>query len=82
MYNIVLVERAEKFLDKLNNKDIERILRALERLRIRPETYLIRLVGDKAYKFRFGEYRLIIDLKKKDLVILVVKIGHRKKIYD
>ena len=82
MYNIVLVERAEKFLDKLNNKDRERILRALERVRIRPETYLIRLVGDKGYKFRVGDYRLIIDLKKKELIVLVVKIGHRKKVYD
>jgi len=81
MYEIILSKSVEKFLDKLNNKDKERIILALEKLRIRPESYLTRLVGEKSYKFRIGDYRLIIDLNKNQLQVLIVKIGHRRNIY-
>ena len=82
MYEILLVKKVEKFLDKLEPADQERILLALEKLRMRPEAYLVRLVGERSYKFRVGDYRLIIDLDKGNLVVLVVKIGHRRNIYE
>ena len=81
MYEIILDKKAEKFLDKLSSKEKERIVRALEKLRFRPESYLKRLVGENSYKFRIGDYRAIIDIYKNKLIVLVLKIGHRKKIY-
>ncbi|MEA3515233.1 MAG: type II toxin-antitoxin system RelE/ParE family toxin [Nanoarchaeota archaeon] len=81
MYEIIISKKVERFLDKLNSKERERIIFALEKLRIRPEAYLKRLVGETSYKFRVGNYRLIIDLNKNYLQVLVVKIGHRKNIY-
>jgi len=82
MYEIILSRNVEKYLDKLNSKDRERIINSLEKLRIRPEHFLVRLVGEKSYKFRVGEYRLIVDLNKNQLLVLVIKIGHRKNIYN
>ena len=81
MYDIILAKSVEKFLDKLDAKDRERIIIALQKLRIRPESYLKRLVGEKSYKFRVGNYSLIIDLNKNQLLILVISIGHRRNIY-
>ncbi len=81
MYDIILAKSVEKYLDKLDAKDRERIIIALRKLRIRPESYLKRLVGEKSYKFRVGNYRLIIDLNKNQLLILVINIGHRRNIY-
>lgn len=81
MYEIILSKRVEKFLDKLNLQDRNRIILSLEKLRIRPESYLKRLVGDKSYKFRVGDYRLIVDIENDKLMVLVVDICHRKKIY-
>jgi len=81
VYEIILAKRVEKYLDKLNSKDRERIVLALEKLRIRPEAYLKRLVGDKSYKFRVGDYRLIVDLENDKLLVLVIDTGHRKNIY-
>jgi len=81
MYEIILAKSVEKFLDKLDSKERERIILALDKLRIRPEAYIKRLVGEKLYKFRVGNYRLIIDLNKNQLLILVVKMGHRRNIY-
>ncbi len=81
MYDIILSKRVKKFLDKLNSKDRERIIYSLEKLSIRPRSYLKRLVGEKSYKFRVGDYRIIVDLEKDKLLILVIDIGHRKNIY-
>ena len=81
VYEVLLSKRVERFLDKLNPKDRERIILSLDKLRIRPESYLKRLVGEKSYKFRVGDYRLIIDLENDKLLVLVVDIGHRKNIY-
>ena len=81
MHELILAKNVEKYLDKLNSKDRERIINSLDKLRIRPEHFLVRLVGDKSYKFRVGNYRLIIDLNKDKLVVLVVEIGHRRNIY-
>ncbi len=81
MYKIVFVKKAKKALDKLEFGDKERIVNALDRIVVRPEAFLVRLVGDKLYKFRVGDYRLIIDLINDELIILVVKIGHRKNVY-
>ena len=81
MYEIILAKSVEKYLDKLNSKDRERIIISLEKLRIRPEHYLVRLVGEKSYKFRVGNYRLIVDLDNNKLSVLVINIGHRRNIY-
>ncbi|HDP73454.1 MAG TPA: type II toxin-antitoxin system RelE/ParE family toxin [Candidatus Woesearchaeota archaeon] len=81
VYEIILAKSAEKYLDKLNAKDRERIILALEKLRFRPEAYLVRLVGENCYKLRVGPYRIIVDLDKNLLAVLVIKIGHRKNIY-
>ena len=36
----------------------ERILNALERIKLRPEIYITKLVGESAYKFRVGDLGL------------------------
>ena len=82
MYEIIFSEKAEKQLKKLE-KDIQsRIISVLERIRIRPESYIERLVGEQVYKLRVGDYRVIMDLDKNRLIILILKVGHRKNVYD
>ena len=33
------------------------------------------------WKYRIGDYRIIADIQDKVLVILVVRIGHRREVY-
>ena len=82
MYQVILSDKAEKQLAKLERPLQERIVAALERIRIRPEAYITKLVGEQLYKFRVGDYRIIIDIDQGLLRILVVKIAHRKNVYD
>jgi len=80
-YEIIFTDTSLKQFKKLEKNVQERIIKALERIRIRPEVHVKKLVGDLGYRLRVGEYRVIIDIYKDKLVILIIKIGHRKNIY-
>ena len=81
MYEIIWSATAKKELGKLEKNIQIRISASIERIRIRPEAYVTKLVGDDSYRLRVGNYRVIMDLDKGRLLILVIKVGHRKEIY-
>jgi mRNA interferase RelE/StbE len=81
-YEIVFSDKALRQLKKLEKNVQERIIAVLERIRVRPETYVTKLVGDPGYKLRVGDYRVIMDIDNKIIKILILKVGHRKNIYD
>ncbi len=80
-YEILFSDKALKQLKKMERHVQERIIAAMERVRIKPEKYVTKLVGDPSYKLRVGDYRIIMDIDSKKLQVLVLKIGHRKNIY-
>jgi len=80
-YEIVFTDTSKKHFKKLDRDIQERIIKALERIRIRPEAHVKKLVGDPGYRLRVGDYRVILDIYNDELIILVIKIGHRKNIY-
>jgi mRNA interferase RelE/StbE len=81
-YEIFFSDSALTQLKKLEHSIQERIIKSLERIRIRPEAYVTKLVGDPGYRLRVGDYRVIMDIDKEKLHILIIKIGHRKNIYQ
>ncbi|MDG6218826.1 MAG: type II toxin-antitoxin system RelE/ParE family toxin [Candidatus Thermoplasmatota archaeon] len=81
-YEVVFTDTSKKQFNKLEKDVQERIINALERIRIRPESYVKKIIGDPGYKLRVGDYRIILDIEKSELIILVIKIGHRKNIYE
>jgi len=81
-FEIVVTELAYKQLKKFDKKVQMRIIKALERVRIRPDAFITKLVGVPGYKLRVGEYRVLLDIDQGKLLILVLKIGHRRNIYD
>jgi len=81
MYSIEFSKKAYSQLTKLSKDSQERILSKLERIRIRPHHFVEKIVGDSGYKLRIGDYRLILDIYENSLIILVLKLGHRKNIY-
>ena len=81
MYSLIYSKKAEKQLEKLDKEIRNRIIYSLERLKIRPEAYVEKLVGDLGYKFRVGNYRILVDIDKGKLIVLIIKIGHRINLY-
>ena len=80
-YEITFTDTSRRQFRKLEKDVQERIIKVLERIRIRPENYVKKLVGDPGYRLRVGDYRVILDIYKSELIILVIKVGHRKNIY-
>jgi len=82
MYLVVLSKSAEKDLDKVDNKFKPHIFAALFDLRKDPYSGK-KLKGkfQDCYSLRVGIYRIIYRVYKRELEILVIRIGHRQGIY-
>jgi mRNA interferase RelE/StbE len=81
MYKIEFSLASEKQLYKLSKDMQVRIISSLERIRIRPYPHIKKLVGIPYFRLRVGDYRVILDIKNSEVVILVIEIGHRSSIY-
>lgn len=81
MYELEYTKRAKGQLEKFPKDLSERIIRSLERIRIRPFSFVKRLVGSRYFRLRVGDYRLILDIQQGKLVILVIEVGHRRNVY-
>lgn len=81
MYSLKYTDSALKQLKKFDKKINNRIISTLERCRIRPYAHVKKLVGNPYYRLRAGDYRIIVDIKNNELIILVIDVGHRKNIY-
>ena len=81
VYELSFTDTFKRQFVKLEKQLQQRIISALERVKIRPEHFTTLLVGSPYYKLRIGDYRIILDIKKDKLIILVMEVGHRKNIY-
>ena len=82
MYSIQIEKNAEAFLKKLEKKDAEIILNKIYSIRENPFRFLKRLQGEKLWRLRIGDYRAIVDVIVSMNKIIVLRIGHRKNVYD
>ena len=81
IYRIEYSSRAAKQIRKFEKALQRRVLATIERARVRPYEHFERLVGSQHYKLRIGDYRAIIGIYDRVMVILIIEIAHRKKVY-
>lgn len=74
--------REYKKLDKKNRLKINEIL---EMLQINPlgEALKIKKIQNKrnCYRIRTGDYRVIYSIQKNQLIVEIIRLGHRKDVY-
>lgn len=78
-------ERARKELRSLDAGIQRRILSYLrERTTENPRNFGKQLSGDKSglWRYRIEDFRMICRFHDEKLTVVVVAVGHRKKIYD
>lgn len=81
-YAVEFSKTAQKELAKLSPQTALRILRAIHKLAKNPRSDNVRpMVGSKAWRLRVGDYRVIYDIHNKKLVVLIIKVDHRRDIY-
>ncbi|RLB93816.1 MAG: type II toxin-antitoxin system RelE/ParE family toxin [Deltaproteobacteria bacterium] len=72
-----------KILKRFPKKDLVRIKKRIEELgQNLPEPNTTKMKGNNSFhKVRTGDYRIIYEIHDERVVLLVVKIGHRKDVY-
>ena len=86
-YNVELSESAERELGKLDALQAKRILKFLHQRVAKledPRSIGEALHGSRLgefWKYRVGDYRLICKIEDDRLIVLVLRVGHRKEIY-
>lgn len=82
-YKIIFTVSADKQLKKLAKTAQKLIVEKVKELNIsKPNNNVKKLVGvNDLYRLRIGDYRVIYQIRRNDLIILVLKVGHRKDIY-
>jgi len=84
-WNVELSESADRELAKLDPQDRKRILRFLHERVARlenPRSLGAALHGSKLgefWRYRVGDYRLISKIEDDCLLVLVLRVGHRKE---
>jgi mRNA interferase RelE/StbE len=82
-YSVELTHTAEKQLRRLAKRDRSRVVEAIRKLAEKPRPHGARkLQGyDDVYRIRVGHYRVVYEVFDDRIVVIVLKIGHRKDIY-
>ena len=81
-YKIQIPSSVIKQLKKIPERDRVRIIKAIDNLAIEalpPDTK--KLKGFDFYRIRAGDYRIVYSIEDKELVILIIKVAHRKDVY-
>ena len=82
-YRIKVQRSAAKALKKIPKPDRKRISKKIDSLAEKlPSPDTTKMKGNNPFhKVRVGDYRIVYEIQDDVLVILIVKVGHRKNIY-
>ncbi|MBP7250310.1 MAG: type II toxin-antitoxin system RelE/ParE family toxin [Selenomonas sp.] len=86
-YHVLFTAAAKKSLKKLDRHTaalilgwIRKNLEGCENPRLHGKGLTANRSGE--WRYRVGDYRLIADIQDRDVVILMLHIGHRREIYS
>ena len=81
-YNVVITKSAAKELEGVPTKDRRRLVARIWALAEDPRPPgSEKLAGDEKYRVRQGDYRILYQIADADLIVTVVRIGHRRDVY-
>ena len=73
-------KKLDKYTQKMIRGWIEKNLVEMEDPRVRGKAMTANMAGK--WRYRIGDYRLICNINDDTLVILALRIGHRREIYS
>jgi mRNA interferase RelE/StbE len=82
-YSVTLLREAQKTLDKMDVGLRGRMIRAIRLLEDDPRhPGAVKLAGpDDFYRVRVGDWRIVYAIRDRELVVIVLRIGHRREVY-
>jgi len=82
MFKVNWTEKSLWQLEKLQSLVSSRIIKKVNELTENPFSKIKRLKGIDSFSLRVGDYRTILDIDVKNKIIYVLRLGHRKNIYE
>ncbi len=81
-YSVSIKQSAAKALAKIAHEDQLRIIGAIDELKANPAAGGV-LKGEFSglRRIRVGNYRVVYEVNDQKLVVLVVRMGHRREVY-
>ena len=81
-YSLKIKQSAFKELKRLGKKDRNRIVEAVDQLAEQPHAGKLLKGGFSGLRrIRIGSYRIIYEINEGEVLILVLRIAHRKEVY-
>jgi len=82
-YKVSIKRSAVKEIEAIpQKKERQRIIRRIGQLAEDPRPPgSKKLSGNDKYRLRQGSYRIVYSIEDKELIVIVVKVGHRKDVY-
>jgi mRNA interferase RelE/StbE len=81
-YRLLIKPSAARELEGIRKKDRQRLVARLQRLSSDPRpSGCEKLSGGDLFRIRQGNYRVLYSIGDEELVILVIRIGHRREVY-
>ena len=83
LFSIQFTPRAQRDFSALDRAVQQRLRRYIDRLAENPfPASAKRLHAEEPFhRIRVGDYRVIYQVERQQLVVIIVKIGHRKDVY-
>ena len=81
-FEVIFKRSVAKDLRQIPKKDVAKILKRIEALRAEPRPPGVeKLSGQEKYRIRQGVFRILYEIRNNELIVVVVKIGHRRDVY-
>jgi len=82
-YTVRLDPRTRKALDRLPGDIHGRVIRRLRTLEDEPRPPGVeKLSGmEDLYRVRVGDWRIVYAIRDRELVVIVIRVGHRREVY-
>lgn len=84
-YKVVYLDQVEKDLKRLDKPIARKIIERVENYLARdPEKLGKALTGDFQgyWRYRWSDYRVIYKISRQEVLIVVLRIAHRKDVYE
>ncbi len=81
VWEVIWSEKSVKQLEKIDKKNAQKIYDSVLDCAKDPFRAVLRLINSPFFRLRVGNYRAILDLQQKRMIIFVVETDHRGKIY-
>jgi len=81
-YRVEIAETAAKSIAKLQPQVALRIRNAILGLAENPRPHSVKkLRGENAYRLRVGDYRVVYTINDRVVLVIIIRVGHRRDIY-